>query len=79
MAGTGRVWEDACGAETDISYRAFHLAAKKNRETIQVVAAKNSQAKNISTSEVKAKTLHTASAMRLQKLVNSLMGAGTQP
>ncbi|CAE7258426.1 unnamed protein product [Symbiodinium sp. CCMP2592] len=54
----------------------FIWPPRKNRETIQVVAAKKSQAKNISTSEVKAKTLHTASAMRVQKLVNSQMGAG---
>ncbi|CAE7805372.1 unnamed protein product [Symbiodinium sp. CCMP2592] len=54
----------------------FIWPPSKNRETIQVVAAKNSQAKNISTSEIRAKTLHTASAMRVQKLVNGLMSAG---
>ena len=42
------------------------------------VAAKNAQAKNISTEQVQAKTVHGAACMRVQSLVNSNMAAGTQ-
>ena len=44
--------------------------------TLRVVAAKNSQAKNISTASVTATTLHAAACMRVQKLTNSKMSAG---
>ena len=47
-------------------------------ETLHVVAASNAQAKNISTATVKARTLHSASCMRVQKLVNSAMAAGNK-
>lgn len=47
-------------------------------ETLHVVAASNAQAKNISTAEVKARTLHSATCMRVQKMVNSRMAAGTK-
>ena len=41
-----------------------------------VVASSNAQAKNISTATVKARTIHNASAMRVQKLVNAKMRPG---
>ena len=41
-----------------------------------VCAASNAQAKNISTVSVKARTLHSASAMRVQKMVNEKMRPG---
>ncbi len=47
-------------------------------ETLHVVAASNAQAKNISTATVKARTLHSASCMRVQKMVNSRMAAGSK-
>ena len=47
-------------------------------ETMHVVAASNAQAKNISTTKVKARTLHSACCMRVQKMVNSLMSAGNK-
>ena len=43
-----------------------------------MVAAKNSQAKNISTSAVRATTLHAAACMRVQSLSNSDMSAGSK-
>ena len=46
--------------------------------TLMVVAASNAQAKNISTAEVKARTLHNASGMRVQKLINPLMCHGKE-
>ena len=48
------------------------------QETLKVVAAKNSQAKNISTDAVRASTLHAAACMRVQNLSNGSMAAGTQ-
>ena len=48
------------------------------QETLKVVAAKNSQAKNSSTDAVRASTLHAAACMRVQNLSNGSMAAGTQ-
>ena len=47
-------------------------------DSLMVVAAKNAQAKNISTQAVRAKTLHAASCMRVQSLSNAQMGVGTK-
>ena len=44
----------------------FIWPADKEEETLMVVAAKNAQAKNISSESVRAKTLHVASCMRVQ-------------
>ena len=41
-----------------------------------VVASSNAQAKNISTAEWKARTLHNASCMRVQKMINPKMRPG---
>ena len=46
--------------------------------TLMVVAAKNAQAKNISTDKVKARTLHNAGMLGVQSLTNSNMGAGSK-
>ena len=54
----------------------FLWPPEAERETLMVVAAKNSQAKNISTAEVRARTLHTAACMRIQSLANRDMAAG---
>ena len=43
-----------------------------------VVATSNAQAKNISTAAVKARTLHNASGMRVQQLINVKMRPGHQ-
>ena len=48
----------------------------KAKETLMVVAFSNAQAKNISTIDVKARTVHSASAMRVQRYVNNLMRPG---
>ena len=53
-------------------------AADKQRPTLMVVASSNAQAKNISTQDVKARTVHNASAMRVQKLENKLARPGRQ-
>ena len=45
-------------------------------QTLMVVAASNAQAKNISTAETKARTIHNASGMRVQKLTNDMMRPG---
>ena len=47
-----------------------------NEDSLMVVAAKNSQAKNISTENVRAMTLHTAGCVGIQEFKNSLMSAG---
>ncbi|CAE7839254.1 PIF7 [Symbiodinium sp. CCMP2592] len=47
-------------------------------ETLRVVAAKNSQAKNISTSSVRATTVHAAACMRVQNLSNCNLAAGSK-
>ena len=47
-------------------------------DTLRVVAAKNSQAKNISTSSVRASIVHAAACMRVQNLSNSNMSAGSK-
>lgn len=44
--------------------------------TLMVTASSNEQAKNISTKDVKARTLHNASGMRVQQLINSKMRPG---
>ena len=44
--------------------------------TLMVVASSNAQAKNISTVETKARTLHNASAMRVHKLSNDRLRPG---
>ena len=54
----------------------FLWPPEAQRETLMVVAAKNSQAKNISTDEVRARTLHTAGCIRIQSLHNKDMTAG---
>ena len=46
----------------------------QNTPTLVVVAASNAQAKNISTQGVKARTLHNASCMGVQKYLNGRMG-----
>ena len=46
--------------------------------TLMVVATSNAQAKNISTVDVKARTLHNASGMRVQQLVNQKMRPGNK-
>ena len=56
----------------------FIWPPEDGNETLRVVAAKNSQAKNISTSAVRATTLHAAACMRVQSLSNSDMSAGSK-
>ena len=56
----------------------FIWPLEDGRETLRVAAAKNAQAKNISTSSVRATTLHAAACMRVQSLSNSNMAAGAQ-
>ena len=46
--------------------------------TLQVVASSNAQAKNISTASVKARTIHNATCMRVQKYVNPKMRPGNK-
>jgi len=46
--------------------------------SIMVVASSNAQAKNISTNAVKARTLHNASGMRVQQLINVRMRPGNK-
>ena len=46
----------------------------QNSPTLVVVAASNAQARNISTKDVTARTLHNASSMRVQKYLNGSMG-----
>ena len=53
-------------------------AESKAEPTLMVVASSNAQAKNISTETVKARTLHNASGMRVQKLVNDRMRPGNK-
>lgn len=53
-------------------------ARSKAEPTLMVVAASNAQAKNISTAEVKGRTIHNASGMRIQKLTNDLMRPGNK-
>jgi len=53
-------------------------ARSKAEPTLMVVAASNAQAKNISTTEVKARTIHNASGMRIQKLTNDKMRPGNK-
>ena len=55
----------------------FIWPAEGEEDSMMVVAAKNAQAKNISTDQVAAKTLHAASCMRVQSLSNGNMTAGT--
>ena len=55
----------------------FIWPAEGEQDTMMAVAAKNAQAKNISTDQVAAKTLHAASCTRAQSLSNGNMTAGT--
>ena len=55
----------------------FIWPAEGEEDSMMVVAAKNAQAKNISTDQVAAKTLHAASCMRVQSLSIGNMTAGT--
>ena len=52
--------------------------ASPEEPTLMVVASSNAQAKNISTASVKARTLHNASAMRVQQYVNVRMRPGNK-
>ena len=54
----------------------FIWPPSKEEESLMVVAAKNSQAKNISTEGVRAKTLHRAGCMRIQSLRNQDLAPG---
>ena len=56
----------------------FIWPPEEEQPTLMVVAAKNAQAKNISTDEVKAKTLHSAALLGVQSLNNSNMAAGSK-
>ena len=47
-------------------------------QTLMVVASSNAQAKNISTPDTRARTLHSASVMRIQKLTNDQMRPGNK-
>ena len=53
-------------------------AANKEQPTLMVVASSNAQAKNISTTDVKARTIHNAAAMRVQELINPKMRPGNK-
>ena len=53
-------------------------SACEDEPTLMVVASSNAQAKNISTVGVKARTLHNASGMRVQHLINAKMRAGNK-
>jgi hypothetical protein len=55
----------------------FIWPSEGEQSTLMVVAAKNAQAKNISTDTVRAKTLHSASLLGVQSLTNSNMAAGS--
>ena len=50
----------------------------RDSPSMLVVASSNAQAKNISTDEVKARTLHNAAAMRVQHMVNPKMRPGNK-
>ena len=54
----------------------FIWPPSKEEESLMVVAAKNSQAKNISTEGVRAKTLHRAGCTRIQSLRNQDLAPG---
>ena len=54
----------------------FVWPAQQDQQTLMVVAAKNAQAKNISTEQVRARTLHGAALLGVQALTNSNMAAG---
>ena len=54
----------------------FIWPSSHNAPTLQVVAMSNAQAKNISSSQVKARTVHNACGMRVQRLVNPAMRPG---
>jgi hypothetical protein len=50
----------------------------EDEPTLLVVASSNAQAKNISTADVKARTLHNASGMRVQQYINAKMRPGNK-
>lgn len=56
----------------------FVWPAQQDQQTLMVVAAKNAQAKNISTEQVRARTLHGAALLGVQALTNSNMAAGSK-
>ena len=55
----------------------FIWPSEGEQSTLMVVAAKNAQAKNISTDTVRARILHGASLLGVQSLTNSNMAAGS--
>ena len=69
--------QDAHCAEHCFSCGALIWPPEGEQSTLMVVAAKNAQAKNISTDTVRAKTLHSASLLGVQSLTNSNMAAGS--
>jgi len=63
----------------NLVFEAVHYIGppRSNEEpTLMVTASSHEQAKNISTAEVKARTLHNASGMRVQKLITCKMRPG---
>ena len=50
----------------------------EDEPTLMVVASSNAQAKNISTVNVKGRTMHNASGMRVQQLINTKMRPGNK-
>ena len=63
----------------DLFFEAVHYIwppTSDEEPTLMVTASSNEQAKNISTAEVKARTLHNASGMRVQQLINCKMRPG---
>ena len=65
----------------NIVFKAVELIwppASRAEPTLMVCAASNAQAKGISSEAVKARTLHTAAAMRVQELTNAKMRPGNK-
>eukprot|EP00435_Cladocopium_sp_Y103_P075807 s26_g65.t1 len=56
----------------------FIWPAGESEETLMVVVATNAQAKNISTEQVRARTLHGAALLGVQSMTNSNMAAGSK-
>ena len=61
---------------TAVSY--IWPSQSEDEPTLMVVASSNAQAKNISTVNVKARTMHNASGMRVQHLINTKMRPGNK-
>ena len=53
-------------------------APSEDEPTLMVTASSNAQAKNISNATIKARTLHNATGMRVQKYLNPLMRPGNK-